>query len=104
MLTFAAWAADPRKPTEEGLVYGQADGQTLTMDYYAPAGYAAFSINYRLAPKYPYPISSMPSSDPFATCATMPGVAWEQAEIPAILEHPQGCTMEPRVHKHGQQS
>lgn len=84
-------AADPRTPTEEGLVYGEADGEKLTMDYYAPkgpgvhpiaiiihgggyqrgnsksgseaycadflapAGYAVFSINYRLAPKYPYP-------------------------------------------------
>jgi acetyl esterase len=78
-----------RLPTQEGLVYGTADGQPLTMDYYAPegpgphpivilihgggyrrgnsksgtypadflapAGYAVFSINYRLAPKYPYP-------------------------------------------------
>ncbi|HEX4652449.1 MAG TPA: alpha/beta hydrolase [Granulicella sp.] len=78
-----------RPPTQEGLVYGTADGQQLTMDYYAPAGpgphpivilihgggyrrgnsksgtypadfltpagYAVFSINYRLAPKYPYP-------------------------------------------------
>src|ERR1035438_8191869 len=87
----SAYAADPRKPTQEGLVYGEADGQKLTMDYYAPkgpgahpiaivihgggyqrgdsksgseaycadflapAGYAVFSINYRLAPKYPYP-------------------------------------------------
>ena len=84
-------AANIRTPTQDGLVYGQADGQTLTMDYYAPkgsgphpiaiiihgggyrrgdsksgseaycadflapAGYAVFSINYRLAPKYPYP-------------------------------------------------
>ena len=84
-------AAESRMPTESGLVYGVADGQTLTMDYYAPqgggrhpiaiiihgggyhggdsrsgseayvadflapAGYAVFSINYRLAPKYPYP-------------------------------------------------
>ncbi len=84
-------AAETRTPTESGLVYGVADGQTLTMDYYAPkgggphpiaiiihgggyhggdsrsgseayvadflapAGYAVFSINYRLAPKYPYP-------------------------------------------------
>ena len=84
-------AADIRTPTEEGLVYGEADGQKLTMDYYAPrgpglhpiaiiihgggyqrgtsksdseaycadflapAGYAVFSVNYRLAPKYPYP-------------------------------------------------
>ena len=84
-------ADETRTPTEEGIVYGTADGQTLTMDYYAPkgegvhpiviiihgggyhagdsksgseaygadflapAGYAVFSINYRLAPKYPYP-------------------------------------------------
>jgi acetyl esterase/lipase len=82
---------DTRTPTQEGLVYGVADGQQLTMDYYAakgpgphpiaiiihgggyhggdskngseayvadflaPAGYAVFSVNYRLAPKYPYP-------------------------------------------------
>jgi alpha-L-fucosidase 2 len=84
-------AAEPRTPTRDGIVYGTADGQTLTMDYYAakgdgvhpivivihgggyhggnskndseayvvdflaPAGYAVFSINYRVAPKYPYP-------------------------------------------------
>src|SRR5579863_640345 len=84
-------AVNIRTPTQDGLVYGQADGQTLTMDYYAPkgsgphpiaivihgggyrrgdsksgseaycadflapAGYAVFSINYRLAPEYPYP-------------------------------------------------
>jgi len=84
-------AVNIRTPTEDGLVYGQAGGQTLTMDYYAPkgsgphpiaivihgggyrrgdsksgseaycadflapAGYAVFSINYRLAPEYPYP-------------------------------------------------
>jgi acetyl esterase/lipase len=83
--------AELRTPTQEGLQYGEADGQPLTMDYYAPAGtgvhpiaiiihgggyqrgnsksgseaycadflapagYAVFSINYRLAPKYPYP-------------------------------------------------
>jgi acetyl esterase len=83
--------AETRQPTQEGLKYGEADGQSLTMDYYAPAGrglhpiaviihgggyqrgdsksgseaycadflapagYAVFSINYRLAPKYPYP-------------------------------------------------
>jgi acetyl esterase/lipase len=77
--------------SEDGLVYGEAGGEKLTMDYYppagpaphpiviiihgggfvggtskngseaycadflAPAGYAVFSINYRLAPKYPYP-------------------------------------------------
>src|SRR6266545_4857197 len=76
---------------EEGIVYGEAGGEKLTMDYYppagaaphpvaiiihgggftrgasknnseaycaqflAPAGYAVFSINYRLAPKHPYP-------------------------------------------------
>src|SRR6202789_3418590 len=91
VLTVSALAADVRTPTQEGLVYGEADGQKLTMDYYAPkgpgvhpiaiiihgggyqrgdsksgseaycadflapAGYAVFSINYRLAPKYPYP-------------------------------------------------
>lgn len=84
-------AAEARTPTQEGLVYGEADGVKLTMDYYAPkgagvhpiaiiihgggyqrgnsqsgseaycadflapAGYAVFSVNYRLAPKYPYP-------------------------------------------------
>src|SRR3984957_2624087 len=86
----SALAADGRTPTQDGIVYGVADGQQLTMDYYAPkgpgphpiaiiihgggyqrgtsksgeaycadflspAGYAVFSINYRLAPKYPYP-------------------------------------------------
>jgi len=87
----ACSAADVRTPTAEGLEYGQAGGESLTMDYYAPAGnglhpiailihgggyqrgdsksgseaycadflapagYAVFSINYRLAPKYPYP-------------------------------------------------
>lgn len=86
-----AHGADTRHPTQEALQYGEADGQPLTMDYYAPAGsgphpiaiiihgggyqrgnsksgseaycadflapagYAVFSINYRLAPKYPYP-------------------------------------------------
>jgi acetyl esterase len=83
--------AQVRTPTQEGILYGTADGQSLTMDYYAPkgngvhpiaiiihgggyhggdsksgseayvadflapAGYAVFSVNYRLAPKYPYP-------------------------------------------------
>ena len=83
--------AESRTPTQEGIVYGVADSQQLTMDYYAakglgphpiaiiihgggyhggdsksgseayvadflaPAGYAVFSVNYRLAPKYPYP-------------------------------------------------
>ncbi len=91
VLAASAFAADVRTPTQEGIVYGVADGQQLTMDYYAPkgagphpiaiiihgggyqrgnsksgseaycadflapAGYAVFSINYRLAPKYPYP-------------------------------------------------
>jgi alpha-L-fucosidase 2 len=91
LLALPAAAADSRKPTAERLVYGEADGQQLTMGYYAPkgpgvhpiaiiihgggyrrgdsksgseaycadflapAGYAVFSINYRLAPKYPYP-------------------------------------------------
>lgn len=90
-LAATAFAADTRTPAQEGIVYGVADGQPLTMDYYAPkgpgphpiaiiihgggyqrgnsrsgseaycadflapAGYAVFSINYRLAPKYPYP-------------------------------------------------
>ncbi len=84
-------AAPARTPTQDSLVYGNADGQPLTMyysapkrrglhpiaivihgggftggtskngseaycaDFLAPAGYAVFSINYRLAPKYPYP-------------------------------------------------
>src|ERR1039458_7431366 len=87
----AAHAAETRTPSEDGILYGTADGQPLTMDYYAskgagihpiaiiihgggyhggdsksgseayvadflaPAGYAVFSVNYRLAPKYPYP-------------------------------------------------
>jgi acetyl esterase/lipase len=90
-VSMAAFAGEPRTPTKDSLVYGTADGQTLTMDYYAPkgpgvhpiaivihgggyqygdaksgseayvadflapAGYAVFSVNYRLAPKYPYP-------------------------------------------------
>jgi len=85
------WAAETRTPTQNGIVYGVADGHQLTMDYYAPkgpgphpvaiiihgggyhggdsksgseayvadflapAGYAVFSVNYRLAPQYPYP-------------------------------------------------
>ena len=91
VLSLSALGADVRTPAQEGIVYGVADGQQLTMDYYAPkgpgphpvaiiihgggyqrgnsksgseaycadflapAGYAVFSINYRLAPKYPYP-------------------------------------------------
>ena len=87
----ASNAASTRQPTSSGLVYGQASGVKLTLDYYAPtgswphpiaiiihgggwtagsntseseaycadflapAGYAVFSINYRLAPQYPYP-------------------------------------------------
>ncbi len=88
---FSLTLAAARTPDKEGLIYGEADGVPLTMDYYAPAGagvhpiaiiihgggyqrgnsksgseaycadflapagYAVFSINYRLAPKYPYP-------------------------------------------------
>jgi alpha-L-fucosidase 2 len=84
-------AAETRIATQEGILYGTADNQPLTMDYYAPkgagphpiaiiihgggyhggdsksgseayvadflapAGYAVFSVNYRLAPRYPYP-------------------------------------------------
>ena len=92
LCAFPLQAASQRTPTQDGLVYGAADNQPLTMDYYAPksgasphpiailihgggyhggdskagseayvadflapAGYAVFSINYRLAPKYPYP-------------------------------------------------
>src|SRR6201996_4238939 len=92
LCAFSIQAASQRTPTQDGLLYGTADGQPLTMDYYAPksgaaphpiailihgggyhagdskagseayvadflapAGYAVFSINYRLAPKYPYP-------------------------------------------------
>jgi alpha-L-fucosidase 2 len=87
----AAALAEASAPAQEGIVYGVADGQSLRMDYYAPAGrgpfpiaiiihgggyrrgnsksnseaycadflapagYATFSINYRLAPRYPYP-------------------------------------------------
>jgi len=91
LATVPAHAAEPRTPTQDGILYGTADGQPLTMDYYAPkgpaphpiaiiihgggyhggdskagseayvadflapAGYAVFSVNYRVAPKYPYP-------------------------------------------------
>jgi acetyl esterase/lipase len=91
LIIASAIAETVRTPTQDGLVYGVADGQSLTMDYYAakgpgphpiaiiihgggyrrgnsksgseaycadflaPAGYAVFSINYRLAPQYPYP-------------------------------------------------
>jgi acetyl esterase len=92
LISTSARAAEARTPTQDGLLYGTADGQPLTMDYYAPktserlhpiaivihgggyqrgdsksgseayvadflapAGYAVFSVNYRLTPKYPYP-------------------------------------------------
>ncbi len=91
LLPICVFGADAHTPTAEGLVYGEAGGETLIMDYYAPqgrgphpiaivihgggyqrgnsksgseaycidfltpAGYAVFSINYRLAPKFPYP-------------------------------------------------
>jgi len=91
IVLFVLCAAPTRTPTKDGIVYGVADGQQLTMDYYAPkgdgihpiviiihgggyhggtsksdseayvadflapAGYAVFSINYRVAPRYPYP-------------------------------------------------
>src|ERR1700728_4756912 len=91
ILSTLAFAADLRTPTQDGILFGTADGQPLTMDYYAPkgnglhpiaiiihgggyhggdsksgseayiadflapAGYAVFSVNYRLAPRYPYP-------------------------------------------------
>jgi len=86
-----AFTPEPLTSTQDGILYGIADGQPLTMDYYAakgsgthpiaiiihgggyhggdsksgseayvadflvPAGYAVLSVNYRLAPKYPYP-------------------------------------------------
>jgi acetyl esterase len=91
--SFQLTDAAVRTPTRDSLIYGVAEGEKLTMDYYAPtgkgrgvhpiaivihgggyqrgdskseseaycidflapAGYAVFSINYRLAPKYPYP-------------------------------------------------
>jgi acetyl esterase len=90
-LLLSSVLAAARLPSEDGLVYGEAGAEKLTMDYYrpagagphpiviiihgggfvggtskngseaycadflAPAGYAVFSINYQLAPKYPYP-------------------------------------------------
>ncbi len=94
-------------------MYGVADGQQLTMDYYAPkgpgphpiaiiihgggyqrgnsksgseaycadflapAGYAVFSINYRLAPKYPYPYMVYDVERAIRLSATMRAVGME---------------------------
>src|SRR2546425_13183179 len=91
LLFLAAAVASGAAKSEDGIVYGEAGGENLTMDYYppagpaphpiaiiihgggfvagtsknnseaycadflAPAGYAVFSINYRLAPKISYP-------------------------------------------------
>src|SRR5579863_2793679 len=91
LLFLAALTAFGAAKSEDGIVYGEAGGEKLTMDYnppagpaphpvaiiihgggyvrgnskngseaycadfLAPAGYAVFSINYRLAPKFPYP-------------------------------------------------
>src|SRR5215472_19007211 len=91
LLLLACSIAFAAAKSEDGIVYGEAGGEKLTMDYYppagpaphpiaiiihgggfvggnsknaseaycaqflAPAGYAVFSINYRLAPKCPYP-------------------------------------------------
>src|SRR5437773_241117 len=91
LLFLAVAVASGAAKSEDGIVYGEAGGEKLTMDYYppagpaphpiaiiihgggfvagtsknnseaycadflAPAGYAVFSINYRLAPKFPYP-------------------------------------------------
>jgi acetyl esterase len=91
LLFLACAVAFAGAKSEDGIVYGEAGGEKLTMDYYppagpaphpiaiiihgggfvggtsknnseaycadflAPAGYAVFSINYRLAPKFPYP-------------------------------------------------
>jgi acetyl esterase len=91
LATLQATATHTLAPAQDGIVFGKASGETLTMDYYepkgpgvhpiaiiihgggyqrgdsksgseaycaqflAPAGYAVFSVNYRLAPKYPYP-------------------------------------------------
>src|SRR5216684_4090970 len=91
VLFLAGAAAFAGAKSEDGIDYGEAGGEKLTMDYYppagpaphpiaiiihgggfvggtsknnseaycadflAPAGYAVFSINYRLAPKHPYP-------------------------------------------------
>src|SRR3954471_16810259 len=91
LLFLAGCAAFAGGKSQDGIVYGEAGGEKLTMDFYppagptphpiaiiihgggfvggtsknnseaycadflAPAGYAVFSINYRLAPKFPYP-------------------------------------------------
>lgn len=88
LATLLATTALARTASQDGIVYGEAGGEQLTMDYYAPAGkgphpvaviihgggfvggtskngseaycadflapagYAVFSINYRLAPKF----------------------------------------------------
>lgn len=36
--------ADVRVPTQDAIVYGEAAGETLTMDYYAPKGRGAHPI------------------------------------------------------------
>src|SRR3569833_187493 len=33
----------------------KSGSEAYVADFLAPAGYAVFSVNYRLAPKYPYP-------------------------------------------------
>lgn len=38
--------------TQQGLVYGVADGQQLTMDYYAPKGTSVHPIASRLMPRH----------------------------------------------------
>ena len=38
LVTSAHIFGAPRVPTQDGLVYGQAAGETLTMDYYAAKG------------------------------------------------------------------
>src|ERR1700746_1260934 len=91
LLLLACAVAFGAAKSQDGIVYGEADGEQLTMDYYppagpaphpiaiiihgggyvggasknnseaycadflAPAGYAVFSINYRLAPSQPLP-------------------------------------------------
>src|SRR5947209_13757742 len=91
LLLLAGATALGSAKSEDGIVYGEAGGEKLTIDYYppagpaphpiaiiihgggyvagtsknnseaycadflAPSGYAVFSINYRLAPKFPYP-------------------------------------------------